>query len=114
MSGARLASSVLVGALLQQTRAEGGFAVVLAKGDARAGSVVVILLERGVRASILERILGANGAYAWQGSGPKAIENEEEVKKFLTRKRKFDPDLWIIELDVPSAERFTAEMNAMN
>ena len=114
MSGARLASSVLVGALLQRTRAEGGFAVVLAKGDAKSGSVLVILLERGTRAAILERILGPDGAYAWQESGPKTLDNEEEVKKFLTRKRKFDPDLWIIELDVPSAERFTAEMNAMN
>lgn len=114
MSGARLASSVLVGALLQRTRAEGGFAVVLAKGDAKSGSVLVILLERGVRSSILERVLGPDGAYAWGGSGPTALGDEEEVQKFLARKRKFDPDLWIIELDVPSAERFTAEMNAMN
>ena len=114
MSGARLASSVLVGALLQRTRAEGGFAAVLAKGDAKSGSVLVILLERGARAAILERILGGEGTYSWGVSGPKMLGNEEEVQKFLARKRKFDPDLWIIELDVPSAERFTAEMNAMN
>jgi hypothetical protein len=114
VSAPRLASTILVGALLQRARDEGGFAAVLAKGDARAGSVVVILLERGVRAAILERILGPDGAYAWQDTSLEASDGEEEVKKFLTRRRKFDPDLWIIELDVPSAERFTAEMNAMN
>ncbi len=83
----------------------------LARGDATSGSVAVILAEKGRKACFLERLLQPDGRYDWQTSRQE-IENEEEFKKFLQRRRKFDPDLWILELDIPSAERFAAEMNA--
>ena len=107
----RLQSAVLVSALIRRVHAEGGFAAVLAKGDPTAGSILVILAERGSKARILERLLQPDGTYSWQDTGNQALANSEEEKKFLTRRRRFDPDLWILELDVPSAERFTAEMN---
>jgi hypothetical protein len=107
----RLQSSVLVNALMRQAQGQGGFAAVLAKGDSAAGSVLVILAEKGRKARILERLLRPNGEYGWQDIGTEALANDEEAEKFLTRRRKFDPDLWILELDVPSTERFAAEMN---
>ena len=107
----RLQSSILVGALIRQAEAEGGFAAVLARGDSSAGSVLVVLAERGRKARILERLLRPDGSYSWQDTGNRALENTEETEKFLSRRRSFDPDIWILELDVPSAERFTAQMN---
>ena len=106
----RLASSVLVGALLRRAQDEGGFGAVIAKGDPMAGAIAVILAEKGRKACFLERLLQRDGRYAWQ-SAKQEIENEEEFKSFLERRRKFDPDLWILELDIASAERFAAEMN---
>lgn len=106
----RLASSVLVSALLRRAQDEGGFGAVLAKGDPMAGAIAVILAEKGRKACFLERLLQADGRYSWQ-SARQEIENEEEFKTFLERRRKFDPDLWILELDIASAERFAAEMN---
>lgn len=107
---ARLASSVLVAALLRQAEVEGGFGAVLARGDATAGAVAVILAERGKRKCLLERLLQSDGSYAWQDATP-AGEDEADFRRRLERRREFDPDLWIIELDVASAERFAAEMN---
>jgi hypothetical protein len=107
----RLQSSVLVGALLRRAQSEGGFAAVLAKGDPGAGAVLVILAERGVRVQILERLMEGEGRYCWQRIGDQALANPEETEKFLSRRRKYDPDIWLIELDTPSAERFAAEMN---
>jgi hypothetical protein len=107
---ARLASSVLVGALLRRAQDEGGFGAVIAKGDPMAGAIAVILAEKGRKACFLERLLQPDGSYAWQ-SARQDVENEEEFKSFLERRRKFDPDLWILELDIASAERFAAEMN---
>jgi hypothetical protein len=107
----RIASSVLVGALIRHAESEGGFGVVVAKGDATAGAVAVILAERGRKACLLERALQPDGRYAWQSS-TQDIENEEDFEKRLRRKRAFDPDLWVIELDIASVERFAAEMNA--
>jgi hypothetical protein len=106
----RLQSSVMVAALQRRAEAEGGFAAVIAKGDSHAGAILVLLAEKGRKARILERALQPDGRYAWQDVR-QTIENEEEVEKFLVRRRKSDPDLWIIELDIASAERFAAEMN---
>jgi len=107
---ARLASSVLVGALLRRAEGEGGFGAVLHKGDPMAGAIAVILAERGARRCILERLLQPDGDYAWQ-STRREVADEAGFAAFLERRRRFDPDLWIVELDIASAERFAAEMN---
>lgn len=106
----RLASSVLVGALVRRAQAEGGFAAVLAKGDPTSGAIGVILAEKGRKACFLERLLQPDGRYAWQPARQE-VENDREFEEFLERRRKFDPDIWILELDIASAERFAAEMN---
>jgi hypothetical protein len=106
----RLATSILVGALLRRAEQAGGFGAVIAKGDATAGSIAVILAEKGRKARFLERVVQANGSYAWQSTREDVV-NEEEFEKFLNRRRKSDRDLWILELDIASAERFAAEMN---
>ena len=106
----RLASSVLVSALLRRAQQEGGNGAVLAKGDPTAGAVAVILAEKGRKACFLERLLQPDGRYAWRESGQQA-ENEDELRNLLERRRKYDPDLWILELDIACAERFAAEMN---
>ena len=107
----RLQSSLLVGALIRRAESEGRSAAVLARGDSTAGSILVILAEKGRKVRILERAMQGDGHYAWQDVGSQAVENEDEVGKFLQRRRKFDPDLWLLELDIASAERFAAEMN---
>ena len=58
---ARLRSSVLVGSLMRLAEAEGGFAAVLAKGDAEAGAVLVILAEKGQKLRFLERAMQGDG-----------------------------------------------------
>ena len=110
MTAPRLATSVYVGALIRRAEAEGGFAAVIAKGDQTAGSVLVILTERGADPRLFERILQQDGLYSWQ----QVAESESEVPGFVARRRRFDPDLWVLELDIPSRERFAAEMNALD
>ena len=106
----RLASAVLVSALLRRAELEGGFGAVLAKGDATAGALAVILVERGGEPRLLERILQPDGGYRWD----EAAAGSGAVDEFIARRRRFDPDLWVIELDVPSAERFVAGMNSVD
>jgi hypothetical protein len=107
----RLATSILVTAMLRRAEGEGGFGAVLAKGDATSGSILVILLERGQNPRIYERVLQADERYDWVEPIGQSFENKQEVPAFVARRRRFDPDLWVLELDVPSAERFAAEMN---
>jgi hypothetical protein len=107
MSQARLATSILVGGLVRKAESEGGFAAVLAKGDPTAGSVLIVLVERGGDPRILERSLQPDGRYVWQQT---ELGNPADLRKFLDRRRGYDPDIWILELDVPSRERFAAGM----
>jgi hypothetical protein len=107
----RLQSSILVNALQRRAESEGGFAAVLAKGDPTAGAILVILVERGRKVKVLERLLESGERYSWRDIGGEALANEQEFQKFLDKRRRFDPDIWLIELDVASAERFAAEMN---
>ena len=106
----RLTSQVLATALLRRAEQQGGFGAVLAKGDPTAGAIAVILAEKGARKCFLERLLQPDGRYAWRESGQKA-EDEADFQALLERRRRADPDLWILELDIASAERFAAEMN---
>jgi hypothetical protein len=107
----RIAASVLAGGLIRKAESEGGFAAVLAKGDPTAGSILVILLERGGNPRLFERLLQPGGHYSWQESGGQGIGNKREVPDLIAQRRRFDPDLWVLELDIASAERFAAEMN---
>lgn len=106
----RLATSVLAGALMRKAQGEGGFAAVLAKGDPTAGAILLVLTERGRDPRLLERLLQPDGNYHWAAP----IDSSAEVPDFIARRRQFDPDLWVLELDVPSAERFTAEMTSFD
>ncbi|TFI59527.1 DUF1491 family protein [Sphingomonas parva] len=109
----RLSTNLLIGALVRKAEAEGGFAAVLSKGDESSGSILVILTEKGTNPRLYERLLGADGLYSWQLALTAETDKSLEMSDFLARRRRFDPDLWVIELDVPSAERFAADMNSV-
>lgn len=105
---ARLTSAMLVSALVRRVNAEGGAAVVVAKGDVDAGAILLICMEKGRRTAFRERLLGGEG-YRWEAVGPAAATGDDEVAAWLERRRSRDPDLWIVELDIANAERFAAE-----
>jgi len=64
----RLASSVIASGLIRLAEQDGGFGAVLSKGDPTAGAILIILLERGERRSVLERLLLPDGRYGWRDS----------------------------------------------
>lgn len=101
---ARLAAGILVNALIRHVEAEGGHGIVIARGDATAGALLIELRDRGEAGPLLERTLG-NGGYAWRDSGP---ADPSERADYLARRRKSDPDLWILELDHPRARELAS------
>ncbi len=107
MTEPRLAASVEASALMRRVDADGGFATILAKGDAERGSLLLVVTERGRHVAMLERMLNAKGEYSWHRSGPES--GAPPPAEWLQKRRRSDEDLWLIELDVPDAERFIAE-----
>lgn len=106
---ARLTSRIIIDALFRRVRADGGFATVLAKGDATAGAILLVCAERGTVKSLLERTVNMDGTYRWTLCGPQDVESVVTRESYIERRRAQDPDLWLIELDIVDAERFAAE-----
>jgi len=106
---ARLTSAMLVGALRRRVGAQGGFATVVAKGDEVSGVILIQALEKGRYCGLLERVPRLDGGYELMRCGPGADEAADAVDQYLGRRLRSDPDLWIVELDIPDAERFAAE-----
>lgn len=109
MTPARLTTAVRVSALIRRVNAEGGHAMVLQKGDPTAGALLLVLCTRGENARLAERVLDEKGDYKWRQIGRETAENPEKMAAFMEKRRKIDPDLWIVELDIPSPERFIEE-----
>ena len=110
MSAPRVAAYVQVDAIRKLCEAEGGFAAVLAKGDRIAGDILIIYRERGGPPTLLRRALRWDGPPTWANLERQLFENEQELDDSLAKRRQVDRDLWLIELDVPDAERFIAIM----
>ncbi|MBV9841665.1 MAG: DUF1491 family protein [Sphingomonadaceae bacterium] len=108
----RLVSSLVVNALIRRVGAAGGIGTVVAKGDATAGALLLSCCERGVTRRLIERVLDLAGVYRWADVGPDLPNQEAVVSDYLTRRRRSDPDLWILELDIAGVERFAAEIVA--
>ena len=106
---ARLSSDMLVGALIRRVEVAGGHAMVLAKGDKGAGTILIACAERGLATGLFERALAMDGSYALVPCGPADTTDTQAVSDYLARRRSRDPDLWVVELDIAGAERFAAE-----
>lgn len=105
----RLPAHVEASALIRRAEAQGGFAAVLRKGDPDRGALTLILREKGVLHALLERELGADFTYCWSFKPLGAPPEAQFVADLIARKERFDPDFWLLELDIAEAERFIAE-----
>lgn len=98
MADPRLTAALWVSAYLARLDAEGIFAHVVHRGDAQAGSVAVKLATMDRRATVFTRAYDAEGKRIWdilhQG-------DETESDEAIARQRKFDRDLWVIEVEDP-------------
>ncbi len=102
---ARLPAHIEVSALLRRTQAAGGFATVLKRGEAEAGTVMVVLTHNGTGAGAYERMPQVDGSRKWTPSRQQDAEKPQEFTEYLERRGKQDSDLWIVELDVANAEQ---------
>ncbi len=104
MTEARLSARTWTSALLRRVHAAGDFATVLHRGDDVAGSVVLVHRARTGETRALQRLLGQSGHYEWR-----TASSGDGVADWVERQRRYDPDLWVIELDTPNPARFIDE-----
>lgn len=96
----QLPASILVPALIRQVQAAGGFATLLSRGGPYGNTILLVWRQAFVRA--YEKLPDASGGSVWR----MAAEGEDNVESFIVRQRRFDPDIWVLELDVADPARF--------
>ena len=92
----RLTAGFWVEAYLARLRLADIPAFVTARGDGTAGAVAVKLNRLDGTGVAFARGWNASGARAWTALAEGA---EADVDAALARQRRFDPDLWIIEVE---------------
>jgi hypothetical protein len=105
----RLPAHVEAAAIMRRVETGGGFATVVRKGDPDRGTLTLILQKRGELCGILERELGPSFDYEWVFRSAEPDSGSQIVSGLIARKAQFDPDSWLIELDIAEPERFIAE-----
>lgn len=109
MSDERLPTHLEAAAIIRLVEAEGGFATLLRKGDPDRGALALIISKRGEFWGILERELGPHFAYSWAFKPATNSPGSDTLHDLIARRERFDPDSWLIELDIAEPERFIAE-----
>lgn len=104
----RLPAHVEVTGLIRAVEAAGGFATVLARGERDGGTVLLVTIHRSEPSVLYERMPRPDGSRPFLAAKRENTENPQEFSDYLERRRRQDPDLWLVELDIPDAERFIA------
>lgn len=103
-----LSTDIWVAALIRRAELGGGFAVVVRKGDARAGSVLVKVLNRSARnARLYAEATRGDGERVWMQ--PSLTDQEPELDRYVDRAVRIDPDLWVVEIDDRDGRHFLTE-----
>ncbi len=108
MTDDRLPAHLEVAGIRRIAESLGGFATVLAKGERDAGTIAIVIIGRGEPAALFERMPQLDGNRVFVCTGKEDIENKEKFSEDLAKLTARDPDLWLIEADVPDRERFVA------
>lgn len=111
MDDARLPAHLEAGAILRLAESQGGFATVMAKGERDAGTIALVMLCRGRRPVLYERMPQRDGTRLFVATKSEDVDKKHDFSDYLTRRQAQDTDLWLIEVDIADPERFVAQLN---
>lgn len=103
-----LATDIWVGALVRRAELGGAFAMIIRKGDARAGAVLVKVVNRldGV-SRVYSEATRMDGEQVWMQ--PARSEDEQDIDRYIERAIRVDPDVWVVEIEDRQGRHFLTE-----
>ncbi|MDC7676199.1 DUF1491 family protein [Asticcacaulis machinosus] len=102
-----LSTDFWVGALLRRIEQGGGFGYIAQKGDAKAGGVIIKVINLMTRQGYLLREAQTQDGAVWMR--PIKTDDELEIDNYLQKQMKFDPDLWVVEIEDREGRHFLTE-----
>lgn len=114
MSDGRLPAALEASALIRLAEADGGFGMVLHRGEPDSGTILIVILDNQgfgrTLARAFERLPKADGTRGWALSKTQDPENKQEFEDYLMRRIAQDRDLWVVELTIAEGERFIGNL----
>ncbi len=101
MDEARVKTGLWVQAQIRLCDIESIPVVVVHRGDADAGAVLLKMNRLGDGCEVLTRFRGLDGEQGWlRGTGPDPVA-EPEADDYIQRQIDRDPDVWVVEIEDP-------------
>lgn len=95
----KLTARLWVQAALRRCDLAGIAMVVVRRGDADAGAILVKLNQRDLGCTVFSQMRTADGRLAWMRGTGEAPVPEEEADAYVARQLRYDDDLWVLEVD---------------
>lgn len=105
----RLKAEIWVKALIRRCELNGASAMVVRRGDAGSGTVLVKLNTLDGMASVFAPARDGDGQLIWMRAPKGAPVPEPEVDAYIEKQRSFDPDIWVVEIEDREGRHFLQE-----
>jgi hypothetical protein len=104
----RLKSKLYVQALIRRCEAQGAGAFVVRKGAEEAGAIFLKINRLDGRCTVLSPARRGEGERIW--TRPLGEEADEaQAAEYFARQTRFDPDIWIVEVEDRAGRAFVDE-----
>jgi hypothetical protein len=105
----RLKSGIWVRALIRRCAVEAVPALVVRKGDESAGGIFVKVNRLDGQADVFSPARRGDGSKVWMHVlGPDPVP-EADADAYIARQVKFDPDVWVVEIEDREGRHFLGE-----
>jgi len=103
----RLKAGIFVRALIRRAEVQGASAYVVKKGSEEAGAVFIKIASLNGTSDVLMQARRGEGDLVWM----KVLTavDEDAARTYFEKQKKFDPDLWIVEIEDKQGRAFVDE-----
>ena len=102
----RLKAEIWVKALIRRAEAQGAAAMVVRRGDATSGIVLVKVNALDGEAEVFSPARDGDGSLIWLSKGR---QPEADADAYIEKQRRFDPDIWVVEIEDREGRHFLQE-----
>ncbi len=106
MSEPRLKAEFVVKALIQRCQSAGAMAMVVRRGDADAGTLLLKINTLDGSAVVLAPGYDLEGERIWRRASGDAPVEDADAEAYIARALTRDPDIWVVEIEDREGRHF--------